>query len=362
MTCGIRIPREFPIFTTFERIVWFITAPLCNHIVITSGLFVKPHTKVESIVDRPDLSDLFVQELAKSGYPVGDLRGDGGDHGNLLRGKWRPHQADIPGEHPTTAGEYVHRPDAVLDGLLDVYIRAPFAEMAVWKPVLEGIRGIFKMNPTWQAMENQRMQGQIRATQADMHNRLNQISQTLRETSDIVTNSYWNRQAVYDHISEQRSDVMRGVQNVASSSGDVYKVPNGYDQYWMDGLGNFYGGSWLTQPVSIGRRGADRKISILITRSILACFYGLQAVIVWRLNIGNFIHCCVKFCFAGSRRNLKGVLPISLFKDVQLSLRYLGSRPDPGHNQYSAPQRGKHTAGLAEPAHTGVVVADHMLG
>jgi len=41
---------------------------------------------------------------------------------------------------------------------------------------------------------------------------------------------------------------MRGVQNVASPSNEVYKVPNGYDQYWMDGLGNFYGGSWMTQP------------------------------------------------------------------------------------------------------------------
>ena len=134
----------------------------------------------------------------------------------------------------------------------DVYIRAPYAEFATWQPILDGILESFKINPNWQAMENQRIQGQIQnqiaASQADISRRLGQISQTLSETSDIVTNSYWNRQATYDHISEQRSNAMLGVQNVASPSNEVYQVPNGFDQYWADGLGNLYGGSWMTQP------------------------------------------------------------------------------------------------------------------
>jgi len=53
----------------------------------------------------------------------------------------------------------------------------------------------FKVNPNWQAMENQRIQGQIQnqmmTAQADISRRIGQISQTLSETSDIVTNSYW---------------------------------------------------------------------------------------------------------------------------------------------------------------------------
>lgn len=74
------------------------------------------------------------------------------------------------------------------------------------------------------------------------------ISQTLSETSDIVANSSWNRQQAYDRISEMRSNATLGAQNVASDSGDVYKAPYGYDRYWVDGLGNLYGGSWLSQP------------------------------------------------------------------------------------------------------------------
>jgi hypothetical protein len=212
---------------------------------------VQPAVKVESIIDRPDLSDLYVHEWAKTGYVIGSYEVTVAlmvtayvENGIRLKQGSRVITQRPRGQ---LAG-----PMVLWTAAQDVYIRAPYAEFETWQPILDGILESFKINPNWQAMENQRIQGQIQnqiaASQADISRRLGQISQTLSETSDIVTNSYWNRQATYDHISEQRSDVMRGVQNVTGPASEVYKVPSGFDQYWMDGLGNFYGGSWMTQP------------------------------------------------------------------------------------------------------------------
>jgi hypothetical protein len=92
------------------------------------------------------------------------------------------------------------------------------------------------------------VQNYIANAQADMANRRMQISQTLSETSNIISNSYWAQQPVYDRLSEMRSNTTLDLQNVASGTGEVYKVPYGYDQYWMDGLGNLLGGGWMVQP------------------------------------------------------------------------------------------------------------------
>jgi len=40
---------------------------------------------------------------------------------------------------------------------------------------------------------------------------------------------------------------------------DVYKVADGYDQYWKDSLGNIYGGSWLTQPAINGTPLSEKE-------------------------------------------------------------------------------------------------------
>jgi hypothetical protein len=41
--------------------------------------------------------------------------------------------------------------------------------------------------------------------------------------------------------------VINGVQNAVNAAGEVYQVPLGFDQYWRDALGRFYGGSWASQ-------------------------------------------------------------------------------------------------------------------
>jgi hypothetical protein len=206
--------------------------------------------RVEAIVDRPDLTDRFIQVLAKAGYPpsmfevtAAVIETSYTENGVQMRQKSRV------GTQRQRAGVGTVMGSAPLwTAYLDEQYHAPESEFAAWEPVLQGVLDAVQVNPAWKASERQRIQGMIAATQQDMMRRTQQISQTLRETSEIITNSYWNRQATYDHIAEVRSDAIRGVHNEASSAGEVFKVPNGFDRYWMDGLGNFYGGSWMTQP------------------------------------------------------------------------------------------------------------------
>src|SRR5204862_407822 len=80
----------------------------------------------------------------------------------------------------------------------DVIYRAPEHEFGTWEPVLAGMLGDLVINPQWTAGEMRLAQNYIANSQADIARRRQQISQTLSETSDIVSNSYWNRQASYD--------------------------------------------------------------------------------------------------------------------------------------------------------------------
>ncbi len=195
-----------------------------------------------SAIERPDLSEISQWELARSGYPLGTFETSVAmmdvvytENGLRLREKSRVSVMRQPGQ-------------PMWNALIDMVYRAPEVELESWEPVLTGSFNTLQINPQWQAGERGLAQNYINNAQADIRRRQAQISQTLSETSDIITNSYWNRQATYDRISEMRSNATLGLQDVASSSGDVYKVPNGYDRYWVDGLGTIYGGSWLTQP------------------------------------------------------------------------------------------------------------------
>ena len=206
--------------------------------------------KVESIVERPDVAELSAQELLKVGYApnmfdVGCavLETTNTENGVRLRQKSRINVQRQRG----AASAWMASP-AMWSASQDVYFRAPDAEFAGWEPILTGILGSLKLNPSWQAGERQLSQNYIQNSQNDIARRQQQISKTLSETSDIVANSYWDRQATYDRISEQRSNAMLGYQNMTTSSGEEYKVPSGYEQYWVNGLGDVYGGSWLTQP------------------------------------------------------------------------------------------------------------------
>jgi hypothetical protein len=204
---------------------------------------------VESVSERMDLCDQAVKDLMEAGYPPGMFESTIAviettytENGVRMRQKSR-----VATQRQRSAGMFAAA-TPIWMAFLDVYYRAPENEFAAWEPVLAGIIDSQVINPAWKAGERQLANNYIANSQADIQRRTRQISQTLSETSDIISNSYWNRQATYDRLSEMRSNATLGVQNVASSSGEEYKVPYGYDRYWVDGLGNLYGGSWMSQP------------------------------------------------------------------------------------------------------------------
>ena len=74
---------------------------------------------------------------------------------------------------------------------------------------------------------------------SDLRCRMGQISQTISDTNDMIFDGYMHRQAIDERIAEKRSDATLGVHSVESPAGDVCRVPNGYDHYWTNGLGDF---------------------------------------------------------------------------------------------------------------------------
>ena len=198
--------------------------------------------RVESAVERPDLAEQGYIEMAQAGYipqqwdiSTAILETTYDEAGTRLRQKARVSTLRQRGTGMWTASN-------------DLLYRASDAEFSKWEPVLSGILDSLQVNPAWKQAEQRLAQNYIANAQADIHRRQQEISRTLSETSDIITNSYWNRQATYDRLSEQRSNATLGYQNMTDPSGDEYKVPAGFDRYWRDGLGNIYGGSWLTNP------------------------------------------------------------------------------------------------------------------
>jgi hypothetical protein len=202
-----------------------------------------PRMRVERILERPDWAELGQIEMMQAGYPPGSFESTSA----LLEISYDGNKVRLRHKMRLAAMRMAASP-SMWNAFNDIDYRAPEAEFSAWEPVLSGILGDLVISPRWKMGEQQLAQNYIANSQADIARRQQQISQTLSETSDIISSSYWNRQASYDRISEQRSDVMLGYQKMATDSGEEYKLPTGFDRYWVDGLGNFYGGSWLSQP------------------------------------------------------------------------------------------------------------------
>ncbi len=231
---------SFP--TGYPSLAFMPASQFAQQVVLTQIRQIRRDVQLVRVDERPDLSEYNQWELLRSGYPLGTfetsvamLEAVYSENGVRYREKSRVGVMRQPGQ-------------PMWNALMDMVYRTPETEMATWEPVLTGCFNSIQINPQWQAGERGLAQNFINNSQADIHRRQMQISQTLSETSDIITNSYWNRQTSYDRISEMRSNATLGVQNVVSGAGETYKVPNGFDQYWVDGLGNLYGGSWLSQP------------------------------------------------------------------------------------------------------------------
>ena len=101
----------------------------------------------------------------------------------------------------------------------------------------------FKLNPQWFNKYAQLVDYLVRAQIQQIQN-IGQISriisQTSNEISDMIMESYQQRQAVYDRISTNFSRTIRGVDAYTdpASQGTV-ELPNGYDRAWTNSLGEY---------------------------------------------------------------------------------------------------------------------------
>ena len=240
-------PGMFAGFDPTPRLPFMAADHFCQQVLAPWASQSQVGFKIESVVNRPDLSEMNIQELIRCGYP----RGTHEISVALMETCYVENEVRLRQKSQVTCTRMSSQLTFGIPtwtACIDVYYRAPEEEFSTLEPVMRGILDSFTINPAWEAAEVQRIQSKTRYSQMDIHRRLGQISQTISETNDMIYNSYVKRQAAEDRMAEKRSDATLGIHSVESPTGDIYKVTDGYDQYWTNGLGDFYGGNLLDQP------------------------------------------------------------------------------------------------------------------
>ncbi|NDD29970.1 MAG: hypothetical protein EB084_17070 [Proteobacteria bacterium] len=138
---------------------------------------------------------------------------------------------------------------------------APVAEFPRWAPILRRVLDTATVNPSWQAAQVAQENAVVYRDSIDRSRRQQQISQTLRETSDVISRSYeskrqiqheheMNRQAaVGQHDwSREFSNATLGWEDRYDEHGNHYTVSNGTERLWRDNAGNLHEGNALTTP------------------------------------------------------------------------------------------------------------------
>ena len=101
----------------------------------------------------------------------------------------------------------------------------------------------FQLDPQWFNKYSQLTEYLIR-NQIQQINNIAQVSrivsQTSNEISDMIMETYQNRQAVYDRIYTNYSQVIRGVDEYYDPvAQEAIELPIGYSRGWTNGLGDY---------------------------------------------------------------------------------------------------------------------------
>ncbi len=197
--------------------------------------------------DRPDLVQEALAELTRQGVPgarvsAGDylLRFHSDGVPLLERGQVRTLSVPVPSLMPGAPQPWMAEVPRLL--------QAPEAEFAGLEPVLQGVAETCRVNPAWQAGQEARVRSFVTTSQADRHRRLGEISRTLSETSDLVSQGYWERQAHTDHLGHDWSNAILGYEDRVTDAGRVFNIPSGYERVFRDPQGNLLGSGWLVDP------------------------------------------------------------------------------------------------------------------
>ena len=110
-------------------------------------------------------------------------------------------------------------------------------------PLFQTMVFSFRLNPQWFSKYIQLTEMLIQNQIRQIHNigELSRyISQTSNEISDMMMDSYNQRQAVYDRISTDFSQMIRGVDEYYDPvSQTPVELPTGYTNAWVNGLGEY---------------------------------------------------------------------------------------------------------------------------
>lgn len=181
---------------------------------------------------RPDLAAKFALLARSEG--AGSAQLTGGDvvftctlNGEVMQGKCIAVTALLaPGQSPLWA---VYR--------LYGFMAAPGRQDDAIQVVTEAVTS-WKFNPQWEAQQrstaNTAVQQDNMRSQQIQRRALAAIAEDQRQTSEIITKGYEQRQKVYDEISRKRENAILGTMDVVDpQTGSRYKVSNYGDYHFM---------------------------------------------------------------------------------------------------------------------------------
>lgn len=111
------------------------------------------------------------------------------------------------------------------------------------KRLFQTVVSSFRLNPQWFSKYNQVVEYLIQQQIRQIHSigELSRIiSRTHNEISDMMMETYNNRQQVYDRLSENFSQYIRGVDEYYDPVEQRrVELPSGYNEGWVNGLGEY---------------------------------------------------------------------------------------------------------------------------
>lgn len=196
---------------------------------------------------RPDLAAKFTEFARNEGATSAQLAaGDASFtcvlNGNAVQGKYIGVTALLaPGMTPLWA---VYR----LYGYITAAGRQEDAVNVVTQAVLS-----WKFNPQWEAQQrntaNAAVQQDNMRSQQIRSRALQAIAEDQRQTSEIITKGYEQRQKIYDEISRKRENAILGTLDVVDpQTGHSYKVSNYGDYHFMSNDGYIYSTNSANSP------------------------------------------------------------------------------------------------------------------
>jgi hypothetical protein len=196
---------------------------------------------------RPDLAAKFTQFARNEGANTAQLTA--GDavftcslNGNAVQGKYIAVTALLaPGQSPLWA---VYR--------LYGYISTSARQEDAIKVVTEAVQS-WKFNPQWEAQQrgtaNAAVQQDNMRSQQIRSRALQAIAEDQRQTSEIITKGYEQRQKIYDEISRKRENAILGTLDVVDpQTGSRFKVSNYGDYHYLSNEGYIYSTNSANSP------------------------------------------------------------------------------------------------------------------